>query len=108
MARFYGNVGYGIPTETARGVWSDVITERAYHGEVLDVTRYNASDDKVNPNLRMTQRIRFLADAFAYENFSRIKFVVWMGNAWQVTSVAVERPRLLITLGEVYHGPRAA
>lgn len=108
MARFYGNVGYAIPTKTAKGVTSDIITERAYYGEILDTTRYDNSDDKVNDDLRMTQRTRILADAFAFENFSRIKFVVWMGTAWKVTSVAVERPRLLLTLGEVYHGSRAA
>lgn len=105
MDRFFDKVGYGMPGELVDGVWSDSITERAYYGDILDTTRYNASDDKVNSDLRLTERIRILADAFAFENFSKIKYVWRMGSAWQVTSVAVERPRLLLTLGEVYHGP---
>lgn len=108
MARFYDKVGYGTPGELVDGVWSDSIIERAYYGEILDTTRYNDSDEKVNVDIRMTQRIRILADAFALENFSKIKYVLWMGTAWQVTSVDVERPRLLLTLGGVYHGPRPA
>lgn len=105
MARFFDKVGYGNPGELVDGVWSDSIIERAYSGDILDTTRYSGSDDKVNNDIRLTQRIRILADAFAFENFSRIKYVLWMGTAWQVTSVAVERPRLLLTLGGVYHGP---
>jgi len=101
-------VGYGIPTKTAKGVWSDSIVERDYYGEILETARYQESDDKVNDDIRITQRLRVLADAFAFENFSRIKFVEWMGTAWVVTSVSLERPRLLLTLGEVYHGQRAA
>ena len=104
--RFYGKVGYGVSTNLGDGVWSDSITERTYYGDVLDVTRYSDESDKVNPDIRLTQQVSIVADAFAFENFSNIKYVSWMGSLWEVTSVAVERPRLRLTLGGVYSGKR--
>jgi hypothetical protein len=106
MARFYDKVGYGVPGELVEGVWSDNITERAYYGEILSTTQFYEESDKVNDDIRLTQRISILADGFALENFSLIKYVSWMGSFWEVTSVSIERPRLLLTLGGVYNGPR--
>jgi fructose-1,6-bisphosphatase/inositol monophosphatase family enzyme len=105
MARFFDNVGYGIPGELVDGVWSDSITERAYYGDVLEVMTSNAESDKVNNDIRLQQRISIMADAFAFENFSRVKYVSWMGSLWTVISVRVERPRLILTLGGIYNGP---
>lgn len=104
--RYCDTVGYGIPTDRGDGVWSDSITERTYYGDVLSVTRYLETSDKVNDDVRLTQRISIVADAFAYENFSFIKYASWMGSLWTVTSVEVERPRLLLSLGGVYNGRR--
>lgn len=105
MARFYDNVGYGVPT-AVDGVWSDVITERAYYGDVLSETRSLVPADKVNDNIRLTKRISIVADAFAFENFLRIKYADWAGLSWTVISVEVERPRLILSLGGVYNGPK--
>jgi hypothetical protein len=106
MARFFDKVGYGTPGELVDGVWSDSITERDYYGEVLNTTRFLQESDKVNDDIRLQQRISIVADAFAVENFARIKYVSWMGTLWEVTSVSLERPRLLLTVGGVYNGPR--
>lgn len=108
MTRFFGQVGYGNDTDQGHGVWTTVITERAYRGDVLEIMSSTEDVDKVNDDIRLQQRISILADAFAFENFSRIKYVLWMGTAWTVQSVRVERPRLILSLGGVYDGPRPA
>lgn len=108
MTRFFDKVGYGIPAEVEDGVWSDSIVEQAYYGDVLDTTASNEEADKVNDDIRLQQRVSILADAFALENFSRIKYVSWMGSLWTVISVKVERPRLLLSLGGIYNGPRSS
>jgi len=108
MTRFYDLVGYGIPEEVVEGVWTDNITERAYYGNVLNIMSSNQESEQVNDNIRLQQKISIVADAFAIENFSRIKYVVWMNTAWKVQSVVVERPRIELTLGGVYNGPRPA
>ena len=106
MTRFYDKVGYGIPGEVVDGVWADDITERAYYGDILETVSSNEEADQVNNNIRLQNRVSIMADAFALENFSLIKYVSWMGSLWTVTSVRVERPRLVLSLGGVYSGPR--
>lgn len=107
MARFYGKVGYEKPGTVTKGIWTADIIERDHQGDVLDAARSLEPSDKVNDDFRLQNRISIVADAFAYENFAYIKYVSWMGVLWEVTSVKVERPRLILALGGVYHGKRA-
>lgn len=104
MAKFFGPVGYAESVETAPGVWTDSITERKYYGDVIKLSSRWQTSDKLNDDLRITNRISILADAFAYQNFSRIKYVVWMGVKWKVVDMDVERPRITLYLGGEYNG----
>jgi hypothetical protein len=107
MGKFYGVVGYGKSQETSPGVWSDVITEYPYRGDVMKDTKRLEGSSSVNDNLSISDIISIVADAFAYNNFYAIKYVVWMGTPWKVTNVdANQRPRLILTLGGKYNGPR--
>lgn len=105
MARFFGKVGYAVPGELVNGVWSDSITERAYYGEVLNETRSHDESEKVNDDVRLSQRISIVADAYALGNFSDIKYVEdEAGTLWTVRSIELKRPRLILSTGGVYHG----
>ena len=104
MAKFFGAVGYAISTEIRPGVWTDSITERNYYGDVLRLSNRWQSSEYLNDDLRITNRISILADAFMYQNFSRIKYVVWMGVKWKVTDAEVQRPRITLNLGGEYNG----
>lgn len=105
--RFFGEIGYGETAENPpdSGVWVDVITEKSYFGDVLRATRKSREGDQVNNDLSVDNSISIIADAFANENFLNIRYVVWQGKRWTVSSVEVERPRLILTLGGVYNGP---
>lgn len=105
MVRFFDKVGYATPAVIVDGVWSDSITERDHYGEVLRTMSSIEPSDKVNDDIRLQNRVSIVADAFALENFSTIKYVLWMGTRWSVQSVEVERPRLILNLGGVYDGP---
>lgn len=107
MAKFMGRVGYGHPTESAPGVWQDVITEKETYGDVIQNTRRLEFGENVNPDLSVTNTISIVADAYASENYFAIRYVEWMGALWTVNSVEVQSPRLLLRLGEVYNGPTA-
>ena len=104
MAKFYGIIGYGVTTETAPGVWTEVIKEYSYSGDVLRNTRRWQTGENLNDNLVINNSLSIVADSFAYENFMFIKYVKWMGASWKVTNVEVQRPRLLLTIGGVYNG----
>ncbi len=109
MARFHGRVGYGesAETESGSGIYEDSITEREYTGDVIQNRQNQQQTTDYNQALTPQNIISIVADAYANDRFSAIRYVEWMGTLWTVTSVEVQRPRLLLTLGEVYDGPRA-
>ena len=51
-----------------------------------------------------TNKISILADPFAYQNFSNIKYVEYMDALWNVESIEVQQPRLILNVGGVYNG----
>lgn len=105
MARFYGEVGYGETVESSPGVHVDQITEVSYYGDVVRNQRHIQEGDKVNVDLTLRNSISIVADAYALEHFSAIRYVRFLGSLWTVTDVEVQRPRLLLRLGGVYNGP---
>lgn len=104
MAKWYGKVGYVTTEKTEFGVWKPVSVERQYIGEVLSNTIRRTEAGKVNDDLNVANRISIVADPFAYENFSAIKYVEFMGNFWEVSTAEVQRPRIILTVGGVYNG----
>lgn len=104
MAKFYGAIGYAVTEETAPGVWEERITERMYYGELVRNTRKLQSADQLNDNINVANEISILADPFAYENFHSMKYVEFSGAKWKVTSIEVQYPRLILTVGGVYNG----
>lgn len=106
MAKFYGKLGYADQVETAPGVSFEVITERSYPGEVLRNSRRWQSAEKLNDDLEINNTISIIADPYAYNNFHKLRYVVWQGAKWKAASVEVDpdRPRLNITIGGVYNG----
>lgn len=107
MARFYGRIGYGESKESAPGVWVDEIVERSYYGDVIRSTRKLREGENLNPNLSVENQISIVADAYANDHFHAIRYVEWAGTLWTVKTVEVQRPRLILWLGEVYNGPTA-
>jgi len=107
--RFYGNVGYGESVETPpdSGVWIDEITEVIYSGDVIRNARRLSEGENLNSDLSVTNSISIVADQYANEHFFAIRYISWMGTNWTVTEVEVQRPRLILRLGEVYNGPTA-
>lgn len=104
MAKFYGPIGYAVTEEIAPGVWQDKITERMYYGELVRNMRKLQSADQLNDNVNVANEISILADPFASENFHLMKYVGFMGAKWKISSVEVQYPRLILTVGGVYNG----
>ena len=107
MARFYDAVGYGESVETPldSGVWSDVITEVKYYGDVIRNTRKLESGEGLNDDITVGNSISIVADEYAIKHFFKIKYVRWAGTLWTVNNVEVKSPRLIMSLGSVYNGP---
>jgi len=104
MAKFYGEVGYTTTTETAPGVWTETIVTRNYSGDVIKNTSRWQAGANLNDDLGVNNLISIIADPFAYQNFSSMRYVNWMNVCWKITNVEVQRPRLILTFGGVYNG----
>lgn len=102
MPRFFGVVGYVHTEETSPGVWEEIHTEREYFGDTLTITR-RLESDKVNDDVVVSNSFSIVADPFAYEHFHAIRYVIWMGSKWKVTSVSVARPRLILAVGGLHN-----
>lgn len=102
MAKFYGNVAYGVTEETSKGVWEEHLVVKKYRGDVLRPnTRRWAPTENVNDDLKVTNIISVMADAYAYAHFVNIRWIEWMGVKWKVETAEVRRPRINLTLGGV-------
>ena len=102
MARFYGKIGFAVAEETRPGVWMDTITERPYFGTLSRVVAREQPANKVNDDLVFNNEISIVADSYAYAHYSEIKYVIFMGAKWRVSAVQMQRPRLILNIGEVY------
>lgn len=106
--KFSGLVGYCHSVEGTgdrKGIWEDVVVERHYYGDVLQYNpRWDTGKDVLDDQ-RLLNKLSIMADAYLWENVSDLKYVIWQGTRWKVTAVEVLRPRLILTLGGVYHGP---
>ena len=103
--RYSGKIGIAVQTETAPGVWEDVITERDYLGNVENRTEVLELGDSVLPEYRTTTSISVLSDGVLKENYSDIRYVTNGGVKWTIASAVLQWPRLVLYIGEVYNGP---
>lgn len=102
MGKFYGTVGYLTTTETAPGVWTEQIVKKNYYGDISKKMSKWQVGEGLNDDKTYSAEVSIVADAFAYENFSCIRFIEFMGAKWKITAVEIQRPRLILTTGGLY------
>jgi len=106
--RFYGAVGFAESQELSPGVWKEVITEKTYYGDVVRNARRLEAPPMVPPtlnaNLAVENSFSIVADAEAYKNFMKMRYVSWEGSNWTITNAEVRRPRLILTIGGLWNG----
>lgn len=107
MARYYGKIGFFTMTETSPGVWKPQSTERYYYCDLIQNTSRFQASGGVNDNITISNIVSVMADPYAKENFSHIRYAEFMGTNWKVEKAEVKYPRLLLTLGGVYNGEQA-
>ena len=103
MARFAGSVGYITQVESSPDVWTSDEVVRFMKGDVIRRSASTQNDDKVNSDISLNHRISLLGDAFAFDNYYNIKWVEVDGFKWEVSSVEIQRPRIIVSLGGVYN-----
>ena len=104
MARFSGLIGYVTQEESVPGVWSSVERTRKMKGNVIRQTASVVTGEGVNDNVSLNHRVSLIGDAYAFDNYFNIKWVKMDTKRWKVTSIEVERPRIIVSLGGIWNG----
>lgn len=110
MPRFYGKIGFlkeETESETRPSRYIPKMEERMYVGELYKNYARSQNADKSVDDFSINNDISIVADPYAMNHFSSMKYVEFMGTLWEISSVTVEYPRLRISFGGVYHGPTA-
>ena len=103
MAKFYGKVGILRTEESAPDVYSEVLTERLYKGDVIRNQKRYQSSESLNDDVVLSNNISIVADDYANENVFAIRYVMYKGVPWKVTNAEIQRPRIILTLGGKYN-----
>lgn len=106
MARFCGKIGFSISTESTPGVWTETIVERKYYGDVVRDVRRNQDQAKVVEDFNISNQFSIVADSFMNENLQFARYITYLGMYWKIQSFEVQYPRLVISVGGVYNGPK--
>lgn len=107
MAKSIFVIGYTTEVEHPGGVWIRDVTERKLKGDLIRTSASQNIAGSVNGTISLSNSASVVADAYAIEHYSAISYIKVDGVAWTVTNVSVERPRLLLRMGEVYNGETA-
>ena len=105
MPKYHGKIGFSITEEIRPGIYDQRITERQYKGDILQNQRRWEAGELMNDDVNVSNRISIVADEYAYANFGNIRYAQFMNSMWKVTSIEVNRPRIVLSLGGVYNGP---
>lgn len=103
MPKFFGKIGYAELAETSPGVWEEKITEHEHYGKVVRNTSKLVTSDNLNDNVDVNTEISIIADTYAIENFSSMRYIEYMGAKWKITTVEPKYPRLILSIGGLYN-----
>ena len=108
MAKFYGAIGYVETIEAKPGVWTERVTERKYFGDLIRNTRKLQGTNQINDDIAISNDFSIIADPYAIRNFHSMRYLEFMGTKWKITNVEVRYPRLVLTVGGLYHNGEQA
>lgn len=104
MAKFAGTVGYIDVVETSPGIYQESATEKMYKGDIIRSTQAWQNSENLNDEFTISNRFSIVADAYAYEHYSTIRYINWNGTKWKVLNIEINRPRIILTVRGVYNG----
>ena len=87
------------------GVYKEIYTERTYKAEVMSYGYRNQQGESINDDYKLSNKFSLLAcDAFTLSHLNSIIYLEYQKIKWKVTSVDVQRPRLIVSIGGEYNG----
>ena len=103
MAKYCGKIGFRLTSETEPGIWEETVTEKTYFGDLVRFYKSTDGTDKVNDDVGINNQISIVADAYANNNVFAMLYAEFMGAKWKIKNVDIQPPRLILSLGGLYH-----
>lgn len=104
MPKCSGVIGYALAVETQPGVWTETMTYKNYYGDVVKDNRRIVDQTQINDSLNISNNISVVSNTFMLSNLAFIRCISFMGSKWNVTSVDIKHPRIVLTIGGLYNG----
>jgi len=106
MAKASGILGYAMEQlNEETGIVSNTPVEIKVAGNMSRNNPRMSYPDSVNGTLTMSMSFSFIADQFAVKHANMIRYIIINGQAWNVNTIQILRPRIQIEIGGVYNGP---
>lgn len=105
MARYSGKIGFAHTYKNENDIVTQVITERAFKGDILRPSVKHTQGDDVNPNLTLGNLFSIVDNPYLRENSFAMVYITHRGVRWSIRKIEEVAPRLNILIGEVYNGP---
>ena len=105
MNKWFGKIGYISQEQTAPSVWKPKETVREYSGDIMrNTSSWRNNTDSTNDDLSIDVQLSIVADPFAYQHFTSMKWVELYDARWKITKIEPKYPRLILTVGGVWNG----
>ena len=104
MAKWYGKIGFFETVETRPGVWKEQIVKYPYFGDLIRNISKSQPSVGTNNDINISNSISIVADPYANTNFQHMRCIEFMGAEWNISSIEVQYPRLILTIGGKYNG----
>lgn len=104
MAKFCGIIGFSSDEESSPDVYEDKIDERIYYGDIVRADVKWERSENLNDNFNVQNNISILADSFALKHSHLMRYVSYLGTRWKISSISVQQPRMILSIGGVYNG----
>ncbi len=103
--RYSGKLGVSEQKEVSPGVWEEEITERDFLGTVTSRSEAVEQGDMILPTYRVTTTVSGLARGLGQMDNSNLRYLTYAGRRWVIQTDQSKYPKLLLYIGEEYHGP---
>ena len=110
MGKFSGLIGFvsnSGETYPGSGIYDTSVIERTYCGDIQKATNRYPSDSSIATTLKLDNIFSFVMDPYIYANHGNIAYIIYSGTCWKVEKIDIQRPRITISVGGVYNGPKA-
>ena len=106
MAKYSGMLGYVMPAkEDPPGIWKpSAVVEKLGRGDLFGQTINNEDVGGLSDGITVNNQLSIIMDPFVYRNLESLKYVILYGTRWEIQSLSINRPRVILTLGGVYNG----